>query len=336
MIVRLIKPTLLFTIAACLLGMSFATQAAPSLKQLDSIAIKGEARWDYLYVDSAAKRLYLSHGTQTEVIDLTTHQVVGTIAHTLGVHGIAIAHDLGLGFTSDGKANAVSVFNLDTLQVVSTIKVGTNPDAIVYAPKSQKLVTFNGKSQDASIIDVKTQQVIATVPVGGKPEFAAVANNGEVFFNIEDTAELAVLNLNTNQLVRRHKLNDCDEPTGLDIDAKQRIYSVCQNQTMIISAPNGKQLAKVKIGNGPDGVVVMDNNAFSANGADGTVTIVINSKGHFKALATEPTQRGARTIAADASTHRLYLPTADFAPQQGQERPKGIVDTLRVLVFEAR
>jgi hypothetical protein len=320
---------------AVLLSLPFASAlaATPAYKVSHSIAVGGDAKWDYLTVDSAAHRLYVSHGTQTEVIDTQSEKVVGTIADTNGVHGIAIASDLGLGFTSNGKTDSVTVFELATLKVRGTIKVGTNPDAIVYA--GGRVVTFNGRSKDATVVDAKAGTVLGTVAVGGKPEFAQVGGDGKVYFNIEDTSELAALDPVALKLEHRSTLKPCDSPTGLAIDDQQRLYSVCDNKMMVISGTNGKRLAQADIGSGPDGVAWLDGQAFSANGADGTVTIVGESApGKFQTVATIPSAAGARTIAADAATHKLYLPTADLKPGQTGERRQGIPGTFRILVLE--
>src|ERR1700712_1367603 len=192
-----------------------ANAAAPSLKEVDRIHIGGAARWDYLVVDSAAHRLYVSHSTQTEVIDTRTDKLIGTIADTAGVHGIAIAGDLGLGFISDGKADQVTVFELSTLKVRSTIAVGGNPDAILYDAATHRLMTFNGRSKDVTLVDAAQGTVVATVPAGGKPEFAQPGADGLVWFNVEDTGEMAALDPALGKIVKRVSLAPCDSPSGL-------------------------------------------------------------------------------------------------------------------------
>ncbi len=324
-------------IFAALLTLPFASALAvtPDYKVTHSIAVGGEAHWDYLTVDSGAHRLYISHGTQTEVIDTQSEKVIGTIADTEGVHGIAIASDLGTGYTSNGKSNSVTVFDLATLKTRSTIKVGTNPDSIAYVAASARLVAFNGRSKDVTVIDAKTGTVIGTVAVGGKPEFVQVGSDGKVYFNVEDTSELAVLDPVALKIASRSTLKPCDSPSGLAIDSQQRLYSVCDNKMMVISGTDGKRLAQAAIGAGADGVAWLDGLAFSANGVDGTATIVGESApGKFQALATIPTAAGARTIAADPATHKLYLPTADLKPGQTGERRQGIPGTFRILVLE--
>ncbi|MBV8467562.1 MAG: YncE family protein, partial [Burkholderiales bacterium] len=273
----------------------------------------GETRWDYVYMDSAAHRLYVSHATQTEVIDTQTDKLVGTIKGTTGVHGIAVASDLGLGFTSNGKDNAVTVFDLKSLETRDTIKVGTNPDAIVYEPASHRVVTFNGRSKDATIVDAKTRKVLGTVAVGGKPEFAQVAADGKVYFNIEDTNELAVLDVANMKLTQRTSVKPCESPSGLAMDDKQRLYSVCENGLMVITGTDGKQIGQAPIGDGPDGVAWLDGYAFSANGKDGTLSVVGEvAAGKFDRIETLATAMSARTIAVDPATHKLYLPAADY------------------------
>lgn len=310
-----------------------APAATPGYTVTHSIAVGGEARWDYVSLDSAMHRLYVSHGTQTEVIDLQSEKVVATIADTEGVHGIAVASDLGLGFTSNGKSNSVTVFDLATLKTRNTIKVGTGPDAIAYA--GGWVVTFNGHSKDATVIDAKAGTVAGTVAINGKPEYAQAGKDGYIYFNIEDTSELAVLDPADREIERRRPLKPCDGPSGLAIDEQQRLYSVCDNKMMIVSDTKGKRLAQVTIGAGPDGVAWLDGQAFSANGADGTITVVgEDAAGKFQAQATIPTAPGARTIAADPATHKLYLPVADYKPAQAGERRQGIPGTFRILVLE--
>ena len=313
-----------------------AHAAAPELKEIDRIHVGGAARWDYVTLDSTGHRLYVSHATQTEVIDTATNEVIGTIAETNGVHGIAIARDLGLGFTSDGKANTVTVFDLETLKTRSTIAVGSNPDAILYDPASHRVMTFNGKSQDVTLIDAAQGTVVATVPVGGKPEFAQIGAAGQVWFNVEDTNEMAVLDPAAGKLVRRVSLAPCDSPSGLAVDARHRLYAVCANRQMAIVAPDGRLLGRPAIGAGPDGVAWMDGYAFSANGQDGTISVVRElAPGRFHTVATIPTAPGARTIVADPATHRLYLPAAELQPAATPgARRAGVPDTFYILVLQ--
>src|SRR5579862_1459350 len=287
-----------------LLILAVAALAAPAYKVVGKIKIGGGGRWDYSYVDSANHRLYVSHGTQTEVIDTATDKLVGTIPGTNGVHGIAIAADLGRGFTSDGGDNDVTVFDLKTLKVISKVKTGQNPDSIIYEPVSHRVFTFNGRSSDSTAIDAKTGDVItASIPVGGKPEFAQVDGKGHIYANIEDKNEIIEIDAKNALVAKRYSIAPCDSPSGLAIDPKGRLYSVCENKLMVVSDPAAsKVLASVAIGGGTDGVAFDDGYAFSANGADGTITMVgETSPGKFEPVATIQTTKGARTKIGRAS-----------------------------------
>ena len=310
-----------------------ANAGAVGLKEVTRIRVGGEARWDYLTVDSAAHRLYVSHGTVTEVIDTRSNTLVGTIPDTAGVHGIAIAPALGKGFISDGRANAVTVFDLASLKTTATIPVGMNPDAILYDPATRRVMTFNGKSHDVTVVDATNDTVVATTPVGGKPEFAQPGADGQVWFNVEDTNEIAVLDPKTATIVRRASLAPCESPSGLAVDADSRHYAVCGNHRMVIVGPDAKLLGTATIGAGPDGVAWMDGVAWSANGQDGTISAVDTVTGRFGTLATLTSAPGARTIAADPELHRLYLPTAELQPGRPGERRAGVPGSFYILML---
>jgi len=316
-----------------------ALAAPPAYKVVTKIKIGGGTRWDYAYIDSGNHRLYVSHGTQTEVIDTTTDKLVGTIPDTKGVHGIAIANDLGRGFTSDGADNDVTVFDIKTLKVLGKVKTGQNPDAIIYEPVSKRVLTFNGKSADATIFDAKSGNIItASLPVGGKPEFAQVDGKGNVFVNIEDKNEVLVVDAKNAVVSRKYSIAPCDGPSGLAIDPKFRLYSVCSNKLMVISdSATGKVLASPPIGPGTDGVAYDDGFAFSSNGGDGTVTMVgETSPGKFGVISTITTMKSARTIIADQKAHKLYLPAAEFTPGPDKDgkkgRPQPVADSFQIIV----
>lgn len=328
------------TLALSLAVAAAAIAAPPTYKVTGKIKIGGAGRWDYVYVDSANHRLYVSHGTTTEVVDTATDKVVGTIPDTNGVHGIAIAADLGKGFTSDGTDNDVSVFDLKTLKVLSKVKTGTNPDAIIYEPVTHRVLTFNGRSNDATVFDAKTGEVVqASIPVGGKPEFAQVDGKGHVYFNIEDKSEIGEIDAKSAVLTKHFSIAPCDGPSGLTIDPKtSRLYSVCGNKTMAISDPaTGKVVATAVIGSGPDGVAFDDGYVFSANGRDANITMVDVATN--MPVATIPTTAGARTIGADAKAHKLYLPAAEMqAPAAAKDkdgkaaRATAVPDSFYILV----
>src|SRR5580704_16498789 len=318
-----------------------ALAAPPTYKIVTKIKIGGAGRWDYSYSDSANHRLYISHGTQTEVVDTSTDKLIGTIPGTTGVHGIAIAGDLGRGFTSDGGDNDVTVFDLKTLKVLSKVKTGQNPDAIIYEPVTHRVFTMNGRSSDSTAIDAKTGNVItASIPVGGKPEFAQVDGKGHVYVNIEDKAEIIEIDAKNALVSKRYSIAPCMEPSGLAIDPKKgTLYSVCTNKMMIVSDPvAGKVLATPAIGAGDDGVAFDDGYAFAANGADGTVTMVgETSPGKYEPVATIETARSARTVASDQKAHKLYLPAAEYGPPAADKdgkkgRPAMVADSFQILV----
>ena len=314
-----------------------ALAASPGYKVLDKIKIGGAGGWDYVYIDSDANRLYVSHTNQTEVIDTATNKLVGTIPETTGVHGIAVAEDLGKGFTSNGRANNVTVFDLKTLAATGKIATGMNPDAILYEPASHRLFTFNGRSSDATVIDAKAGTVIATLPVGGKPEFAQHDGKGRIYFNVENTSELVELDAAKAAITKRIPLAPCDEPSGLAIDRQKRhLFAVCGNRKMVIVDPDaGKVIGSVDIGPGADGAAFDNGFAFSSNGGDGTITVVQEtSPGKFEVVESVPSTRSARTIGADPKTHKLYLPAAEQGPPPAGGKGRGTIvpDSFHVLI----
>lgn len=323
-----------------LLALLFATiafAAPPTYKVLSKIKIGGGARWDYVFVDSTNHRLYVSHGTQTEVIDTATDKLVATIPDTKGVHGIAVANDLGKGYTSNGQTNDVTIFDLKTNKAVGNVKTGANPDAIIYEPVTHRVLTFNGKSNDATIFDAKTGEVVtASMPVGGKPEFAQVDGKGHVYVNIEDKNEVIEISVKDSVVSKRYSISPCDGPSGLAIDTKKGVlFSVC-NKVMAVSDPaKGKVIAPVTIGQGPDGVAFDDGYAFSANGRDGNISMVgETAPGKWEAVATIETTKGARTIGVDQKAHKLYLPAAELGPVDAKTGKAGaaLPDSFMIVV----
>jgi DNA-binding beta-propeller fold protein YncE len=292
----------------------FATTTLADDHLVRRIRIGGEGGWDYVTVDSAARRLYQSHGDRVVVLDLDSQKIIGEITGTPGVHGVALSPDRG--FVSVGRADSVKVFDRDSLEPIADWKTtGANPDAILYDPHSQHLFTFNGRGKNATVFDAKSGNVVATIDLGGKPEFAVTDQRGRVFVNIEDTAEMAVIDVKRNIVEKRWAQTGCQDPTGLAIDRFRRhLFSVCGNATMVVSdADTGKVIGSAPIGKGVDGVAFdsTKNLAYASNGADGTVTVVKGTD--FKVATTIPTQTGARTIAVDEKTHHLFLPAKSDA-----------------------
>ena len=305
--------------------------------------VGGPGGWDLLAVDDAARRLYLSRSDRVVVLDADTGKVVGEIAHTDGVHGIAIAPDLGRGYTSNGKSSSVTVFDLKTLKPISEVKIeGQNPDVILYDRGRHRLYTFNGRSENVSLLDAKTLAPAGTIALAGKPEFATSDGHGRMYVNIEDKAEVAVIDERALKVVATWKLDSCEEPTGLALDREhRRLFSVCQNGQMIVTdSSDGHRVAAVPIGKGPDGAVFDASRAlvFSSNG-EGTLTIVHeDDPEHFRVVSNLVTQKSARTLALDPKTHRLFLPAAEFGAtpaattEQPHPRPTMVPDTFTILV----
>src|SRR5436309_12969982 len=238
---------------AFLLAVS-AAPGASGYKVIKTVPISGEGGWDYVYVDSDARRVYVSHATQVVVLDADSYEVVGNIPDTQGVHGIAIASDLGRGFTSNGRSNDVTIFDLKTLKAIGTVKTDANPDAIVYDPVSKRVFTFNGRGKNTTAINAANGTVAGTLPLGGKPEFAAVDGKGSVFVNNEDTSEIIEINAQKITETHRWQLAPCKSPSGLAMDTKnRRLYSVCDDKvSVVVNADTGKVVATPEIGKGPD------------------------------------------------------------------------------------
>jgi YVTN family beta-propeller protein len=271
-----------------------------------------QSHWDYLSLDTARNRLFVTRGDRVDVVDTQTGKAVGQIPATPGVHGVALAQDLKRGFTSNGRANTVTVFDLDTLAPRDEVQVdGVNPDTILYDRSTHKLYTFNGKSANVSVFDAVTMKPLATIAVGGTPEFAVADGTGHVFLNIEDKSEIAVIDAATDKLSARWPLKGCDGPSGLALDAAHaRLFSVCGNHIMAVTdAVSGRQVAQVAIGGHPDAAAYDDKSGtvFSSNG-DGTLSVVRQRDAdHYAPAVSVPTAKGARTMAFDNTSGRVYL-----------------------------
>ena len=299
---------LLALVFGCVAASDAQTGKSQSaFRVVKKITLGGEGGWDYLTVDSGARRLYISRGTHVMVVDADSGQAVGDLPDTAGVHGIAIVSELNKGFTSNGRDNSVTVFDLKTLKTIKKIPVGKNPDAIIYDPASKRVFTFNGRSNDATAIDAAAETVAGTIALDGKPEFAVSDGKGHVFVNIEDKSEITDFDSNKLKVLSNWPLAPGEEPSGLAFDSKhRRLFSVCSNKTMVIvNADNGKVVATVPIGGGVDaaGFDADRNLIFSSNG-EGTLTVIReDSPEKFAVVETTSTQRGARTMTFDPKTH---------------------------------
>jgi DNA-binding beta-propeller fold protein YncE len=336
---------LVVTLAILALGLPLPARAADGpYRKLKEIPIGGEGGWDYLSVDAAARRLYVSHATKVVVIDIDKDAVVGEIAPTPGVHGIAIAPDLGRGFVSNGREATVGIVDLKTLQIVGTVKTGENPDAILYEPVHQEIYAFNGRGKSATVFDAKTGEVRATIPLPGKPEFAVFDEKaGRVYNNIEDTSQLVAIDTKTHAVVATWPIAPGEGASGLAFDpGGRRLFVGCSNNLMLmLDAPTGKVLARVPIGPG------VDANAFDpgtglafASSSDGTLTVA-RPEGHdgLAVVQTLPTPKRSRTMTLDPKTHRLYVAAAEFAPPTTgpggrPQRPQVRTGSFRVVVYE--
>jgi YVTN family beta-propeller protein len=319
-----------------------AIAAASGYHVIQTWKVGGDGGWDYLKVDSQARRLYISRATRVLVLDADSGKSLGEIPDTQGVHGIALAPEFGKGFTSNGRENTVTIFDLKTLKVLNKIKVGARPDAILYDPATKRVFTFNAGSQDATAVDAAKGEVVGSIPLGGKPEFAASDSKGTVFVNLEDKNQLFALDPDKLAVKQRWDLPGCKEPSGLSMDTKNRLLFVgCGNKTMpIVDADSGKILTTLPIGDGVDATAFDDGTGLAfASCGEGVLTVVREeSPDKFSVLENVPTQKGARTMALDSKTHNAYTVTAKFGPppaptaDQPHPRPSLIPDTFVVLV----
>lgn len=341
------KQMLSILLCACACALSIPALAASQYELKQKYVIGGEGGWDYLTYDAAGKRLFVSRATRVQVIDPVKGSVIAEIPNTTGVHGIALAHDLGKGFTSNGRENSVTVFDLKTLQETAKIKLdgGENPDAIIYDPASKRVFTFNGRSKNASAIDAATSTAVGNIALDGRPEFAAADGAGMVYVNIEDKSEIQAIDAKKAAVVGTWPLNGCEEPSGLAIDPKHhRLFSGCHNKVMAVTnAETGKVITTVPIGEGVDanGFDPGTELAFSSNG-DGTLTVVHeDAPDKFSVVQNATTLRGARTMALDPASHNVYLVTAEFEeqpPAKEGDRPRRSMKpgTFTLLVMERK
>ncbi len=315
-------------------------------KIANKLKAEGDGGWDYLVSDESSDKLFVSHGTVVQVIDVKQGKVVHTIPDTKGVHGIALAHDLKKGFISCGRDSSVTVFDYETLKTINKIKItGVNPDAILYDAFSQKVFVYNGRSNNATVIDAKTEKEIATIPLDGKPEFSVTDGKGTIYVNIEDKNIITLINSKTLKVEKSYTITGGDEPTGLALDnITHRLFTVCGNKKMIvIDAQNGAVIATLPIGDGCDGVGFdKDLKCIYASNGEGNITVVKEEDANtYKVIETIETQKGARTISVNSKTHHIYTPSAEFeaAPTEAtqdnpRKRPKMKPDSFVIFDIE--
>lgn len=314
-----------------LLGiLTFTLSQESGYKVIDKVKLGGEGGWDYLNADPVTGMLFISRGTHVQIMNMEKKTLAGDIPNTNGVHGIALAHDFGKGYISDGRDSAVTVFDLKEFKTLKVIKIqGLNPDAIIYDDASKRVFTFNGRSADATAIDAATDSVVGTVPLGGKPEFAQADGKGNIYVNIEDKSTITGFDARALKVLRTWSIAPGEEASGLAIDrANHLLFSVAGNKKMIVSDYEaGKVVGEAPIGEGPDaaGYDPETHLAFSSNGRDGTLTVVReDAPDKFTVIDSVVTQRSARTMSLDPKTHRIYLSAAEFGkpPEATTERPR--------------
>jgi DNA-binding beta-propeller fold protein YncE len=293
--------------------------APPDYHLLKKVDVGGTGAWDYLTYDPSGHRVFVSRGMHVMVLDGESGATVGDIPETPGVHGIALAPELGKGFTSNGHTDTVTIFDLKTLKAVGQAPTGKRPDAIIYDPASKRVFTFNSESHDATAIDAQSGQLAGTIPLPGRPEFAVADGLGGVYVNIEDKNSLAAIDSRALSVKANWDMPGCDGPSGLSMDRDhRRVFSVCRNKTMaVMDADSGKLVTTVPIGNGPDASTFSPKlaMAFSSNGEDGTLTVVHeDSPEKFTVAGTVRTETGARTMALDEDTGTVYLVSATVGP----------------------
>lgn len=348
-----LRMALLASLAAGLAATAGGAARSASAETGASYAVErryvlgGQEGWDYPEIDSEANRLYISRAVRVQVVSTLNGSIVGTIEGTPGVHGIALARDLGQGFTSNGRSDTVTVFDLESLRTVGTIPVGNGPDAILYDAHGKRVYTFNARSRDISVLDPAQGKVVAAIAAGGVPEFAVSDGAGRIFYNIVDTAQLGVIDASAARRIDIWALPGCSEPTGLALDAAhKRLFSVCGNSVMTVTdALDGRHVAELPIGKGPDGAAFDPERAlvFSSNGQDGTLTVIREiDPDHYAVVASVPTRKSARTMTLDPRTHRVYLVGAELGarplPTAEQPRPRApiVEGSFEVLVVGAR
>ena len=327
----------ILSIAAIFISVSLVFGQQHEYSIAKTYHIPSSGGWDYISVND--NKIYVSHGTQVNILNEENGDSLGVIPNTNGIHGIAFDNDLHRGYTSNGRLNNVTVFDLKNNNIITQVATGENPDAIMYEPFTKTIITCNGRSQNLSLIDTKSNTVISTIALNGKPEEAVSDRKGKLFVNLEDKSEIAVVDLIKKEVVGRWPLKPGEGPTGLAYDpVTGRLFSTCDKQLIVMNATNGNIVAKVPIGDGTDGVAFDTKNQiiFTSNG-EGTITAIkeVNAD-NYKIIGNYKTKRGARTITMDQKTGTLFLPTADFdvTKTNSNGRPMMVPGSFQILVVK--
>lgn len=333
-----------FWIISLATALSFSAVAGEQpYKFLSAIPIGGEGGWDILTIDSDAQRLYLSHATKVEVVDIATNKVVGAIADTPGVHEFLAIPAIQRGFSSNGKEDKCSVVDLKTFQTITKVPTGESPDAMAYDQDHHELYVFNHRGNSVTVIDAVNAKVTSTIPLPGNPEFAVCDPVAQrVYCNIEDKNEVAVIDTAKKQVVATWPLAPGEEPTGIALDGNHhRLFASCQRLLVMLQSDTGKVIATVPTGSGVDGCVFDEDTQLAFASCGEGLTTIAKAFGADKLVLQQSlkTERGARTIALDPKTHRIFLPVAQFGPAPSPApgatpgRPSIVPNTLKLLVY---
>jgi DNA-binding beta-propeller fold protein YncE len=306
--------TILFLSGALL----YAAGPATNYKITREIAIGGEGSFDYLTVDSDNNRLFVSHATQVEVVDIESGKVTGKIQNTPGVHGIAIAREFNRAFISNGNDDSVTMFDLKTLETIGKVKTGGKPDAILYDKFSKRVFVMNAKDSTATAIDAEKGTVAGTIPLGGKPEFSVADGNGSAYVNLEDNNAVAHYNTKTLKVVHTWPITGCEAAVSMALNKKNnRLFIGCKNAKMfVLDSQSGRMVASAPIGSGVDAAGFdAESGLIFMSAGDGTLTIVHqDTSDKYSVAQTVQTPKGAKTMAFNGKTKRVYLPVANFGP----------------------
>jgi DNA-binding beta-propeller fold protein YncE len=316
-----------------------ATAEDKGYKLLKTVPVPGDGGWDYVTVDEAGRRVYVSHNTQVDVLDADSGEVKGTVPDTKGVHGIAVAADLGRGFTSNGGTDNVTIFDLKTLKNIGDpVKTGQGPDSIIFDPFTKRVFAFCGRGKGATVIDAAEGRVAGTIDLDGQPEFAVSDGAGNVFVNLEDKNMVLKLDAKDMKVLERWPLNPGKTPTGLAMDTKtHRLFVGCRSKHLVVvNAENGKVVANHPIGERVDACAFdPETGLVFCSCGDGTVSVFHEDEADkYTPVETIKTKTGSKTMALDRKTHRLYLPSADFKAAAGGGRPTIVPKTFAVLIYE--
>jgi YVTN family beta-propeller protein len=314
-----------------------AETTTAQFKIVSKFPMEGSGRWDYLFVDTESRRLFMTRATHVAVLNADTGAVLGDIPDTPNAHGIAIANDLGVGFISSGGENKVSVFDLKTLKVLTKIDTGGNPDSIFYYPATHTVFVQNGKSNSSTVIDAAKRTVVATIPVGGRPEFTVYDDQGNVFINLEDKSSIVEIDAAEKKVKATWPLTGCEEPTGLAIDrSAHKLFSACANKVLaVVDTESGKVLQTLPIGDDCDAVAFdAETGYIFASAGEGTLTVIhADASGKYAVVQSLASMPGSKTMALDPSTHKIYIPSAKFTGSPtGHPRPSVVPGSIEMLV----